>query len=96
MSYVSGSELKINPIMGERQAMRLYIFKSEKRSDLHAFADDARGSKLPANHGPWTATGIVGQESAPPHNFSRGAIEEAMATKGFQLWRKMKKAGANA
>ena len=74
--------------------MRLYIFKSETRNELCAFADDMRGSKLPKNHGPWTATGIVGEHSAPPHGMSREAIEEAIGTKGFQLWRKMKKTEA--
>jgi hypothetical protein len=53
-----------------------------------------RGSKLPKNHGPWTATGVVGEHSAPPHKMSRETIEEAIGTKGFQLWRKMKKTEA--
>jgi hypothetical protein len=74
--------------------VRLYIFKSETRNELCAFADDMRGSKLPKNHGPWTATGIVGENSAPPHKMSREAIEEAIGTQGFQLWRKMKKTEA--
>ena len=76
--------------------MRIYIFKSETRNELCAFADDMRGSKLPKNHGPRTATGIVGENSAPPHNISRKVIEEAIEAKGFQLWRKAKKAEAAA
>lgn len=76
--------------------MRLYIFKSETRNELCAFADDMRGSKLPAKHGPWTATGIVGEHNAPPHNMSRETIEEAIGAQGFQLWRKAKKVGAAA
>ena len=54
-----------------------------------------RGSKLPKNHGPWTATGIVGENSAPPHKMSREAIEKAINGEGFQLWR-MKKEEAGA
>jgi hypothetical protein len=71
--------------------MRIYIFKSETRKDLRAFAGDLAGSRLPANHGPWTATGAIGPDSAPPHNFSRDAIEEAIEAEGFQLWRLSKK-----
>ena len=46
--------------------MRIYIFKSETRKDLRAFAGDLAGSRLPRNHGPWTATGAIGPDSAPP------------------------------
>jgi hypothetical protein len=73
--------------------MRLYIFKSEAANDLRAFTGEPDGSKLPANHGPWTVVGVVGQDKAPPYNFSRAAIEEAIGGKGFQLWR-FKKADA--
>jgi hypothetical protein len=69
------------------RAVRIYIFKSETRKDLHAFAADLMGSKLPERHGPWTVTGAIGPDNAPPHNFSRNAIEEAIDVEGFQLWR---------
>jgi hypothetical protein len=71
--------------------MRIYIFKSETRKELRAFTSDPAGSKLPQNHGPWTVTGVVGSDKAPPHNFSRNAIEEAIDVEGFQLWRLGKK-----
>jgi hypothetical protein len=45
--------------------MRIYIFKSETRGDLRAFAGDLRGSRLPQKHGPWTATGAIGPDNAP-------------------------------
>jgi hypothetical protein len=54
--------------------MHIYIFKSETRKELRAFAGDPMGSKLPQNHGPWTVTGVVGPHKAPPHNFSRNVI----------------------
>jgi hypothetical protein len=67
--------------------MRIYVFKSETREHLHAFAGDASGDKLPKQHGPWTATGVVAADRAPPHGFSRDAIEKAIDADGFQLWR---------
>jgi len=76
------------------QAMRLYIFKSETRKALCAFAGDPMGSKLPPNHGPWTVTGVVSADRVPPHNFSRDAIQEAIDGEGFQLWRLAKKTEA--
>ena len=72
--------------------MRIYVFKSETRRELHAFTGDQSGSKLPTHHGPWTVTGIVAAGKAPPHNFSRAAIEEAIHDEGFQLWRLCNKA----
>jgi hypothetical protein len=74
--------------------MRIYIFKSETRKDLRAFAGDLAGSRLPQNHGPWTATGAIGPDSAPPYNFSRNAIQEGIDAEGFQLWRLSKKTEA--
>ena len=71
--------------------MRIYIFKSESNKSLRAFAGDLVGSKLPSNHGPWTATGAIGPDSTPPYNFSREAIEDAIEGEGFQLWRMAKK-----
>jgi len=67
--------------------MRIYVFKSEATAQLRAFTGDAAGEKLPANHGPWTATGVVAAGRSPPHNFSRDAIESAIGADGFQLWR---------
>src|SRR5262245_43753238 len=66
------------------QGMRIYIFKSDARTGLRAFAGDPMGSKLPQNHGPWTVTGVVGLDRAPPHNFSRDAIEQA-TMRGFNF-----------
>jgi hypothetical protein len=70
--------------------MRIYIFRSEKKPELNAFAGDERGSMLPANHGPWKVTGVVGTNGVPPHRISRATVEEAINAAGFQLWR-MKK-----
>jgi len=75
--------------------MRIYVFKSETRRELHAFTGDPGGSKLPTQHGPWTVTGIVAADKAPPHKFSRARIEEAIQGEGFQLWRLSKKTNVN-
>lgn len=71
--------------------MRIYIFKSETTSELRAFAGDLAGTRLPSNHAPWTATGVVAEDKQPPHKLSRETIEEAIETEGFQLWRLNKK-----
>lgn len=76
--------------------MRIYMFKSETRKQLRAFAGDLAGSKLPQQHGPWTATGIVAPDRPPPHNLSRDAVEKAIDAEGFQLWRVTSKAEARA
>ena len=76
--------------------MRIYIFKSETRKELQAFAKEPMGSALPKQHGPWTVIGIVGPNSAPPHNMSRETIEKAIETAGFQMWRMKKEATATA
>ena len=77
---------------GKGWSMRIFIFKSETRGELHAFAGDLMGSRLPEQHGPWTVTGAIGPDSPPPHDFKRDAIEKAIEGKGFQLWRLRKKA----
>ena len=76
--------------------MRIYIFRSESRQELRAFAGDLGGSTLPQHHGPWTAIGVVRPEGDPPHKFSRVAIERAIDGEGFQLWRLNAKAQAPA
>jgi hypothetical protein len=68
-------------------SMRLYMFTSQAKSGLHAFAGDDQGSKLPPKFAPWDLTGTLASRSAPPHNFSRQDIERAVEADGFQLWR---------
>jgi len=76
--------------------MRIYVFKSETRDGLRAFAGDPDVHQLPRQHGPWTATGVIGPDTAPPHKFSRETIEKAIDADGFQLWRLRDKAKAPA
>ncbi len=67
--------------------MQIYMFKSKSGSNLHAFAGDPLGSKLPESHGPWGAIGSLKSDQHPPHQFSRAKIEQAIKLVGFQLWR---------
>lgn len=72
--------------------MRIYVFKSETRTELRAFAGDAAGSKLPERHGPWTVVGVVRPEADLPHKLSRLPVERSINDDGFQLWRLRAKA----
>ena len=76
--------------------MRIYVFKSETRDGLRAFAGDPDVHQLPRQHGPWTATGVIGPDSPPPYKFSRASIEQAIDAEGFQLWRLRDKVKATA
>lgn len=69
-------------------SMKLFMFTSQAKPDLHAFAAESAGSKLPSRFGPWTATGVVRSDQVPPHRFARGDIEKAIEASGFQLWRR--------
>ena len=74
--------------------MRIYMFRSETTDGLHAFAGAPDASGLPEQHGPWSASGTIGPNSAPPHKLSRAVIENAIASEGFQLWRLLEKTDA--
>jgi hypothetical protein len=67
--------------------MRIYIFKSDAKSELRAFAWDVAGSKLPDRFRPWHVVGVVGPDRDPPHHLPREEIERAISARGFQLWR---------
>jgi hypothetical protein len=67
--------------------MHIYIFRSDMKKELQAFAGDAAGSKLPDRFGPWQAIGVVRPDKDPPYNLSRDEIQKAIKIDGFQLWR---------
>src|SRR5215831_8392430 len=46
--------------------MRIYVFKSETTDGLRAFAGDPDVNKLPHKHSPWTVTGTISPDNAPP------------------------------
>jgi hypothetical protein len=76
--------------------MNIYIFKSETKSELRAFAGDPQGSKLPDQFRPWHAIGVVSAGKALPHKVSRATVEDAIEAQGFQLWRLKPKVAAQA
>jgi hypothetical protein len=67
--------------------MKLYIFRSETKSELRAFCADVGGIRLPDRFKPWRAIGVVRPDRAPPHNLPRPEIEKSIGSQGFQLWR---------
>jgi hypothetical protein len=74
--------------------MRIFIFKSEKRNDLGAFASDPDRHRLPSTLGPWVAVGVVHPDNAPPHRLDRAVIEKAIESQGYQLFRHKAKVAA--
>jgi len=73
------------------EAMRIFIFKSEANPSLGAFCGDLAGLQLPSQFKPWRAVGAVAPGSDPPYKLSRDAIEAAINSRGFQLFRLSKK-----
>ncbi len=67
--------------------MRIFIFQSETKQELRAFAGDMTGSKLPGRFGPWRLVRAAPLGVALPHRIARPGIERAILTDGFQLWR---------
>jgi hypothetical protein len=76
--------------------MRIYIFKSDARSELRAFSDDSSGSKLPERFRPWHAFGVIAADKDPPYGLLRETIERSIRDSGFQLWRMKPKASPEA
>ena len=75
--------------------MRIYIFKSQTKSDLRAFTGDVAGNKLPEQFRPWHVIGVISADKEPPHKLPREQIEAEIEAKGFQLWRIKPKAAAS-
>ena len=71
--------------------MRLFIFKSEANPDLAAFSGDLAGFQLPSQFKPWRVVGAIAPDRDPPYKLSRDAIEAAINSRGFQLFRLSKK-----
>jgi hypothetical protein len=67
--------------------MKMFIFQSGAKPELHAFAGDSDGRTLPTKFAPWGVTGIVTAAQALPHGLPRNVIEREIRAHGFQLWR---------
>jgi hypothetical protein len=70
--------------------LKLFIFTSSVKVDLHSFVVEGGETGLPKQFAPWTKVGVVRANERPPHKLARDAIERGIAEKGFQLWRKTK------
>jgi hypothetical protein len=67
--------------------MLIYIFESQQKPELRAFAEDRTGNALPGQFAPWSNTGVITEDKRPPFRLPRAAIEKAIKAQGFQLWR---------
>jgi len=68
-------------------AMRIFIFKSEARTDLRAFGGDLAGLQLPDKFKPWRVVGAIAPNRDFPYKISRADVEMAIREQGFQLFR---------
>ena len=68
-------------------AMRIFVFKSEARTDLRAFGGDLAGLQLPDKFKPWRVVGAIAPNREFPYKISRADVEMAIREQGFQLFR---------
>ena len=62
-----------------------YLFQSGSAPDLRCFTDEASGSKLPAEDGPWALVRKIDPEDEMPHDVSRKIVAVAVRENGFFL-----------
>ncbi len=62
-----------------------YHFQSGSDPDLHAFADDPTGDKLPAENRPWTLVRQISSDDDWTHTTTREVVAAGVATNGFLL-----------
>jgi len=67
--------------------MRIFVFRSQTRQSLCAFAGDMAGSRLPEKFGPWRLVTTVPRGAALPHSVPRLGVERAIVGEGFQMYR---------
>lgn len=67
--------------------MRIFVFKSQTRQNLCAFAGEMDGALLPQKFGPWRLMNTVPRGGALPHEVPRLGVERAIVHEGFQLFR---------
>ena len=63
-----------------------HYFRSERRPDLHAFADDSAGARLPAADGPWRLVRSVAPGEGWSGAVDRSAVEAGVGLNGFYLF----------
>jgi hypothetical protein len=75
------------PTPASTRAMTLYIFRSQKNSEINGFAATPKGEALPGKFGPWTLTETILPSRALPHGLNRAQAEKGVIDNGYQLWR---------
>ena len=64
----------------------IYQFTSTSTA-LGAFTRDRSAQNLPAKYGPWDFVATIDSYQRFPFGFPRKAVEEEIASRGYQLWR---------
>ena len=82
--------MTVVPMKMAEAPIKLVIFTSSVKDDLHSFVAEGGEDGLPKQFAPWTKVGVVRANERPPHKLERDAIQRGIAEKGFQLWRKTK------
>jgi PRC-barrel domain len=63
-----------------------YVFQSGSAPDLRGFTDDASGSKLPTEDGPWALVRQVAPDEEWDIDISRAVVATGIMENGFYLW----------
>jgi PRC-barrel domain len=63
-----------------------YVFQSGNSPDLRGFADDASGSHLPPEYGPWALVQEITPDQGWGLGISRAVVAGAILENGFYLW----------
>ena len=63
----------------------LYYFRSDSRADLHAFADEASGARLPPEQGPWRLVRTVDPQEGWTGAAEIDAVRAGIRLNGFFL-----------
>lgn len=67
-----------------------YVFQAQSAPDMRCITDDASGSKLPAEHGPWIFTQQVSAEGDWPLPVNRKVVGFGITENGYYLWGSLK------
>jgi hypothetical protein len=63
-----------------------YVFQSGRSTELRGFAEDAAGTKLPLEYGPWTLVQQITPDQGWDLGISRAVVATAVLENGFYLW----------
>ena len=63
-----------------------HYFRSERRSNLYAFAEDSAGAKLPREDGPWRLVRSVDPGEGWTGAVDRSAVETGIRVNGYYLF----------